>query len=74
MKLTIIQVGDVEASNRYVRNKVRDCEEIGIAAEVIRLDAETTTSVTAARPPRARILDTPPHAVVQTCLLKTFTP
>ena len=44
MKLTIIQVGDVEASNRYVRNKVRDCEEIGIAAEVIHLDAELTTS------------------------------
>ncbi len=44
MKLTIVQVGNVEASNRYVRNKVRDCEEIGIAAEVIRLDAETTTS------------------------------
>lgn len=44
MKLTIIQVGDVEASNRYVRNKVRDCEEIGIAAEVIHLDAATTTS------------------------------
>lgn len=44
MKLTIVQVGDVEASNRYVRNKVRDCEEIGIVAEVIHLDAETTTS------------------------------
>ena len=44
MKLTIVQVGDVEASNRYVRNKVRDCEEIGIAAEVIHLDAEAITS------------------------------
>ena len=44
MKLTIIQVGDVEASNRYVRNKVRDCAEIGIVADVIHLDAEVTTS------------------------------
>jgi methylenetetrahydrofolate dehydrogenase (NADP+) / methenyltetrahydrofolate cyclohydrolase len=34
----IIQVGNVEASNRYVRNKVKDCEEVGIKAEVIHLD------------------------------------
>lgn len=44
MRLTIIQVGDVEASNRYVRNKVHDCEEIGITAEVVHLDAEGLTS------------------------------
>lgn len=44
MKLTIVQVGDVEASNRYVRNKVRDCAEIGIVADVVHLDAELTTS------------------------------
>ena len=31
-KLAIVQVGDVEASNRYVRNKIKDCEEVGIAA------------------------------------------
>lgn len=35
--LKIIQVGDVEASNRYVRNKVKDCEEIGIVAKVLKL-------------------------------------
>ena len=34
--LFIIQVGDVEASNRYVRNKVKDAEEIGIKAEVVK--------------------------------------
>ena len=34
--LFIIQVGDNEASNRYVRNKVKDAEEIGIRAEVIK--------------------------------------
>ena len=27
---TIIQVGDNEASNRYVRNKIKDCDEVGI--------------------------------------------
>ena len=29
-QIAIIQVGDLEASNRYVRNKIRDCEEVGI--------------------------------------------
>lgn len=28
--LLIIQVGDNEASNRYIRNKEKDCEEVGI--------------------------------------------
>lgn len=32
--LVIVQVGDNEASNRYVRNKVKDCEEVGIEAQV----------------------------------------
>ena len=36
-KLVIVQVGDNEASNRYVRNKVKDCEEVGIIAEVAKL-------------------------------------
>lgn len=30
--LAIVQVGNNEASNRYVRNKIKDCEEIGITA------------------------------------------
>ena len=33
-RLAIIQVGEVEASNRYIRNKVKDCQEIGIEANV----------------------------------------
>lgn len=33
-KLLIIQVGNVEASNRYIKNKVKDCEEVGITAHV----------------------------------------
>ena len=34
--LLIIQTGEVEASNRYVRNKVKDCEEVGIIADVFK--------------------------------------
>lgn len=33
-KLAIIQVGNNEASSRYVKNKVKDCEEVGIYAKV----------------------------------------
>lgn len=39
----IIQVGDNEASNRYVRNKIKDCEEIGIEAILLKLPEEVTT-------------------------------
>lgn len=31
-KLAIIQVGNNEASNRYVKNKIKDCQEVGIIA------------------------------------------
>ena len=41
-KLAIIQVGENEASNRYVRNKVKDCEEVGIAADVYAYPENTT--------------------------------
>jgi methylenetetrahydrofolate dehydrogenase (NADP+)/methenyltetrahydrofolate cyclohydrolase len=41
--LYIIQVGDNEASNRYVRNKIKDCEEIGIEAQCIKLPENITT-------------------------------
>ena len=32
--LAIIQVGNVETSNRYIKNKIKDCKEIGIQAHV----------------------------------------
>ena len=32
--LIIIQVGNNEASNRYVKNKVKDCAEVGIDAQI----------------------------------------
>ena len=41
--LNIVQVGNVEASNRYVRNKVKDCEEVGIDAKVHHLPETITT-------------------------------
>lgn len=36
LKAVILQVGNLEASNRYVRNKIKDLEEVGIAAELLK--------------------------------------
>lgn len=36
LKAVIVQVGDVEASNRYVRNKIKDLEEVGITTELLK--------------------------------------
>ena len=36
-KFVIVQVGNNEASNRYVRNKLKDCEKISLPAELISL-------------------------------------
>ena len=41
--LNIVQVGNVEASNRYVRNKVKDAEEVGIYSRVHKLSEEITS-------------------------------
>jgi methylenetetrahydrofolate dehydrogenase (NADP+)/methenyltetrahydrofolate cyclohydrolase len=43
IRFTIIQVGEVEASNRYVRNKLKDCAEVGISANLIHLDESITS-------------------------------
>ena len=40
--LHIYQVGDNPASNAYIRGKLRDCKEVGIEAELIKLPEETT--------------------------------
>ena len=40
--LYIIQVGDNEASTRYVRNKVKDATEVGLKAEVINFPENVT--------------------------------
>ena len=41
--LLIIQVGDNEASNRYVRNKMKDCDEVGITAHHLVCDEYIST-------------------------------
>lgn len=40
--LHIYQVGDNLSSNAYIRGKLRDCEEVGIEAELIKLPEEIT--------------------------------
>lgn len=40
--LHIYQVGDNPASNAYIRGKLRDCEEVGIEAELIKLSEDIT--------------------------------
>lgn len=40
--LHIYQVGDNPASNAYIRGKLRDCEEVGIEVEFIKLPEEIT--------------------------------
>ena len=40
-KLAVILVGDDPASQVYVRNKWRDCEEVGIISQTVVLPAET---------------------------------
>lgn len=42
-RLAIVQVGEVEASTRYVRNKIKDCEEVGIEAHWYGYETEYTT-------------------------------
>ena len=41
--LAVFQIGDVEASTRYIRNKKKDCEEVGINFEWYYYPEEITT-------------------------------
>ncbi|MEI7446379.1 MAG: bifunctional methylenetetrahydrofolate dehydrogenase/methenyltetrahydrofolate cyclohydrolase FolD [Burkholderiales bacterium] len=47
--LAVVLVGDDPASAVYVRNKVKDCEEVGIASTLDRLAADTTEAALLAR-------------------------
>ena len=40
--LTVVLVGENPASQVYVRNKQRSCEEVGFVSELIQLDADTS--------------------------------
>jgi methylenetetrahydrofolate dehydrogenase (NADP+)/methenyltetrahydrofolate cyclohydrolase len=42
LKAVIVQVGDVEASNRYVRNKIKDLNECGIETDLIKFSEDIT--------------------------------
>lgn len=39
--LVIIQVGDNPASNNYIKGKLKDCEEVGIETELIKMPEDT---------------------------------
>ena len=47
--LAVVLVGDDPASAVYVRNKVKDCEEVGIASTLDRLPANTSEAELLAR-------------------------
>lgn len=38
----IIQIGNVEASNRYVKNKIKDCDEVGIKTQLFKFPDDIT--------------------------------
>ena len=40
--LAIIQLGDNESSNTYIRNKIKYSESVGIHTELIKLEEKTT--------------------------------
>lgn len=39
-RLVIVQIGDIEASNRYVRNKIKDAEEVGVDATLVKMTGD----------------------------------
>lgn len=41
-KLAIIQVGNVEALNHYIKNKIKDCKEVGIIIDVYQYPEDIT--------------------------------
>lgn len=45
ISLTIVQVGDNPASNTYVKNKCKACEEVGIVSEVNKLPEDIDENV-----------------------------
>lgn len=43
--LVIIQVNEDEGSNSYVRGKLKDCAEVGVRADLIKFDLDTSEKV-----------------------------
>lgn len=44
-RLVIIQVGHNDASDRYVRNKMKDCAQVGISAQLVQVEEAEATQV-----------------------------
>lgn len=42
LHLAIIQVGDNPASNSYIKGKLKDCAEVGVEAELVKLEESIT--------------------------------
>ena len=70
LKAVIIQVGNVEASNRYVRNKIKDLEEVGIKTELIKLTEDISEEALLAQMQQLNIDDSVTGYLVQLPLPK----
>ena len=70
LKAVIVQVGNVEASNRYVRNKIKDLEEVGITAELLKFPEDISEEALLAQLHRLNTDDTVTGYLVQLPLSK----
>lgn len=70
LKAVIVQVGDVEASNRYVRNKIKDLEEVGITAELLKFPEDISEEALLAQLHQLNIDDSVTGYLVQLPLPK----
>lgn len=70
LKAVIIQVGNVEASNRYVRNKIKDLEEVGITAELLKFPEDISEEALLAQLHQLNIDDSVTGYLVQLPLPK----
>ena len=72
--LYIYQVGDNPASNAYIRGKLRDCEEVGIEAELIKLPENITEDELNNKILQNRIYEEADGIIVQLPLPKHINP
>ena len=70
LKAVIVQVGNVEASNRYVRNKIKDLEEVGITAELLKFPEDISEEALLAQIHQLNIDDSVTGYLVQLPLPK----
>lgn len=70
LKAVIIQVGNIEASNRYVRNKIKDLEEVGITAELLKFPEDISEEALLAQLHQLNIDDSVTGYLVQLPLPK----